>query len=34
MLDLARANGFRLRTDDDDPALVQMVLELRAVPHE
>jgi len=29
MLDLARANGFRLKTDEDDPALVQMVLDLQ-----
>ena len=29
MLELARANGFRLKTDEDDPSLVQMILELR-----
>jgi acetyltransferase len=28
MLELARANGFRLQTDEDDPSLVQMVLRL------
>jgi hypothetical protein len=30
MLELARANGFKLQTDADDPSLVQMVLDLRA----
>ncbi|HEX7374975.1 MAG TPA: GNAT family N-acetyltransferase, partial [Steroidobacteraceae bacterium] len=30
MLDLARAHGFRLKTDEDDPSLVQMILDLRA----
>ena len=34
MLDLARSNGFELKTDQDDPALVQMVLDLRTVSHE
>jgi acetyltransferase len=29
MLELARANGFRLKTDEDDPSLVQMILDLR-----
>jgi hypothetical protein len=28
MLELARSNGFRLKTDDDDPSLVQMILDL------
>jgi hypothetical protein len=28
MLELARAHGFKLKTDDNDPSLVQMVLEL------
>jgi len=30
MLELARANGFKLQTDQDDPSLVQMVLDLRS----
>ena len=30
MLDLARASGFRLKSDEDDPSLVQMVLDLKA----
>jgi acetyltransferase len=30
MLELARANGFRLKTDEDDPSLVQMTLNLQA----
>jgi len=29
MLELARANGFTLRTDRDDPSLVEMTLRLR-----
>jgi acetyltransferase len=28
MLELARSHGFRLKTDEDDPSLVQMVLQL------
>jgi acetyltransferase len=30
MLELARANGFGLKTDEDDPSLVQMTLDLQA----
>ena len=29
MLELARASGFALKTDGDDPSLVQMTLPLR-----
>jgi hypothetical protein len=30
MMDLARSNGFTVRTDEDDPTLVQMTLDLDA----
>lgn len=29
MLDLARASGFRVQSDEDDPSLVQMILNLK-----
>ena len=32
MLDLARANGFGIRTDEDDSSLIQMTLDLQAPP--
>jgi acetyltransferase len=32
MLDLARAKGFGLRMDEDDPSLVRMTLDLQAPP--
>ncbi|MCJ7452154.1 MAG: GNAT family N-acetyltransferase, partial [Steroidobacteraceae bacterium] len=32
MLDLARAKGFGIRTDEDDSSLVQMTLDLQAPP--
>ncbi len=32
MLDLARANGFGTKTDEDDPSLIQMTLDLQAPP--
>ncbi len=32
MLDLARANGFGIKTDEDDSSLIQMTLDLQAPP--
>jgi hypothetical protein len=30
MMELARSHGFSVRTDEDDPTLVQMALDLDA----